>query len=479
MGVRLRRLREERGMTQVALANALGLSPSYLSQIEQNQRPITVSVLLKINSALGLDGQIFANDDEARLLAQLREALAHEAAPDTVSVAEMRELASSMPAVARTLVNMHTRQRQTMQKLEAMSVRLGDDRAGVTTTPMPYEEVRDFFNTRHNHIAELDDIAERMATEYSIEPGNAKSAIEHLLRDRHGVRIARSPIEEATPPRRTFDAETRVLQISRHLAPGQAAFQMATQLGFLELLPLLQRLSSTERELSSETSRSLARTGLANYFAGALILPYTMFLNAAESLRYDIDRLGQRFGVGYETICHRLSTLQRPRARGVPFFFIRVDRAGNISKRQSASQFHFSKVGGTCPLWNIYEAFAQPGRILTQIARMPDGLAYLWIARTVSGEGSGYGTPNKTFAIGLGCDLQHAERLVYSKGLDLRNPEAATPIGMGCKVCEREACAQRAFPFVGRALAVDGDRRSSTPYAPALDIAPRGHVRRL
>jgi predicted transcriptional regulator len=171
-----------------------------------------------------------------------------------------------------------------------------------------------------------------------------------------------------------------------------------------------------------------------------------------------------RFGVGFETICHRLSTMQRPEARGVPFMFIRVDRAGNISKRQSANDFHFSRVGGTCPLWNIYEAFNQPGRILRQIARMPDGRTYLWVARTVGSSSSGYGRPGKTFAIGLGCDIRHASRLVYARGLDLADPAAATPIGAGCKVCEREACPQRAFPLIGRAIKVDENLSSPTPY---------------
>ena len=145
-----------------------------------------------------------------------------------------------------------------------------------------------------------------------------------------------------------------------------------------------------------------------------------VFLAAAEARRYDIELLGYEFGVGFETVCHRLSTLQRQGARGVPFFFIRVDRAGNISKRQSATDFHFSRVGGTCPLWNVYEAFASPGRILTQLARMPDERTYLWIARTVSHARGKYGAPTKTFAVALGCDVRHAERVVYSKGINFK-----------------------------------------------------------
>nr|WP_269325010.1 short-chain fatty acyl-CoA regulator family protein [Chondromyces apiculatus] len=207
--------------------------------------------------------------------------------------------------------------------------------------------------------------------------------------------------------------------------------------------------------------------GLANYFAGALVMPYGQFLESAESLRYDIDLLRQRFGVGFEVTCHRLSTLQRIDARGVPFFFVRVDRAGNISKRQSATDFHFSRVGGTCPLWNVYEAFAQPGRILRQLAQMPDGRTYLWIARTVARGHGGYAAPTKTFAIALGCDARHAGRLVYSQGLDLDDPSAPTPIGAGCKVCERKGCPQRAFPPMGGKIVVDENERRLEPYSAA------------
>ncbi|SCE61762.1 hypothetical protein GA0115253_109744 [Streptomyces sp. Termitarium-T10T-6] len=181
-------------------------------------------------------------------------------------------------------------------------------------------------------------------------------------------------------------------------------------------------------------------------------------------MRYDIERLTDRFGLGYETVCHRLSTLQRPRLRGVPFSFVRVDRAGNMSKRQSATGFHFSRAGGTCPLWNVYEAFAAPGRIHVQIAAMPDGQRYLWTARAVTRHRGGWGEPGKTFAIGLGCEIRHAGRLVYSDGLDLDNASAATPIGMGCRICERLDCPQRAVPPLGQPLAIDENSSTFVPY---------------
>ncbi|QXL83303.1 short-chain fatty acyl-CoA regulator family protein [Comamonas sp. NLF-1-9] len=463
MGVRLRRLRDERGLTQVAMAQLLGLSPSYLNQLEQNQRPLTVSVLLKVHRALGVDVQQFSEDEEERLAAAMREALTDAAAP--VSLPELREVAAQMPELGRALVGLHQRTLQAQAQLEAMALRLGDDRSGVPLArAMPFELVRDFFFEHRNYFDEVDRRAEALANEAGVGTDLLAPWLVRRLQARHGVQVEQAQEGE---DKRAYDPARRLLRLAPDLAAAQQVFQLATQLALIEHAPLLDALTEEPPLPDDGDARRLARIGLANYFAGALLLPYARFLAAAEELRYDIDLLGRRFGVGFETVCHRLSTLQRPGASGVPFFFVRVDRAGNISKRQSATHFHFSRTGGTCPLWNVYEAFAQPGRILTQLARMPDGRAYLWIARTVTSHRGGWGTPARTFSIGLGCDVRHAPRLAYGSGLNLRDPEAPTPIGMGCKVCERTHCPQRAFPYVGRALEVDENRSRFVPYGGA------------
>ncbi|UXC18900.1 short-chain fatty acyl-CoA regulator family protein [Comamonas squillarum] len=463
MGVKLRKLRAERNLSQIALAHALGLSPSYLNQIEQNQRPLTVSVLLKLHRSLGVDIQQFSEDEEARLVAGLREALAD--APEAIALPELQEVATQMPALGAAVVALYRRHLETKERLEALSLQLGDDRAGSSQpAAMPFEVVRDFFFSHQNYFDAVDRAAESLAAQAQAErPGRP---LADWLRERlalaHQVRV--ELVDSAGASKRQFDPASRLLQLSSALGTAQQAFQLATQLALLEIGDTLDSLSQVPTLISDPAARRLARLGLANYFAGALLLPYGPFLQAAEALGYDIDLLGQRFAVGFETVCHRLSTLQRPGSPGVPFFFVRVDRAGNISKRQSATHFHFSRTGGTCPLWNVYEAFGQAGQVLAQVAAMPDGRRYLWIARSVSGGQRGYGAPRKTFSIGLGCDLRHAARLVYAKGIDLQDPELATPIGMGCKVCERDHCPQRAFPYLGKSLAVDENASRLTPY---------------
>jgi predicted transcriptional regulator/transcriptional regulator with XRE-family HTH domain len=436
MGVRLKRLREERQLTQAALAGRLGISLSYLNQLENNQRPLTVPVLLALNAAFGLDVQMFAEDDEARLISDLREALSDPALGETIATAELRELALNMPAVGRVLVGLNQKYRRALEQTAALAARLGEDRqAEATILPStPFEEVRDFFYAQHNYFPVLDEAAETMGARMQLRIGQPMPMLQTYLTQHHGISVVIDAVDDlASGTQRRFDPQTRTIYLSPRLRPGQQAFQLGTQIAMLALDTELRDLVD-KAGLTSNDARGLARIGLANYFASALILPYTQFLEAAEQRRYDIDLLGHQFGVGFETVCHRLSTLQRPGARGIPFFFIRVDRAGNISKRQSATDFHFSRVGGTCPLWNVYEAFASPGRILTQLARMPDERTYLWIARTVSHGRGGYGAPGKSFAVALGCDVRHAERIVYSQGLDTTDQSSATPIGVGCKV---------------------------------------------
>ncbi|MFB2532054.1 short-chain fatty acyl-CoA regulator family protein [Paracoccus sp. p3-h83] len=453
MGVRLRRLREEHAMTQVALARALEISPSYLNQMEKNQRPLTVKVLLRLNAIFGLDVQLFSESEEARLIPELRAALADQGAG--ASMAELRELAANMPGVARTIISMHARLREDAERIDLMNGRI----LGGFGAPAPFEAVRDWFYEQRNYIPSLDEAAEAVGC--GLRPGRMAEGLIDRLAGRHGIRVA---VDDNTSALRQFDAGARVLHLSARLSAGQRAFQIATQIAFLEHGAEIDRLTA-DAGMESDEGRDLLRIGLANYFAGALILPYGAFIAAAEAEHYDIELLARRFGVGFETTCHRLSTLQKPQARGVPFFFIRVDRAGNISKRQSATDFHFSRIGGSCPLWNVYEAFSRPGELLTQVAQMPDGRSYLWVARTVSHGAGGYGAPVKRFAVALGCDLAHADRLVYARGIDLRNPSRATPIGAGCKICDRPACPQRAFPMAGRALRPDPNRSRFTPYS--------------
>jgi predicted transcriptional regulator/transcriptional regulator with XRE-family HTH domain len=462
-GARLRRLRQERGLTQAALAQALELSTSYVNQLENDQRPITVSVLIALTERFDLPPQYFSSDTDARLVADLSDLFTETGAEHATTRTQIEEFVARMPEIGRSLVTVHRRLRDATEELEGYRSRATSETSLPSERPMPFEEVRDFFYDRNNYIGGLDLAAERLFTESGMRPGGLDIQLTELMRDQFGIVVV---IDDDLPEtsKRRYDAATKVLKIARWLLPGQRAFQIATQLALLSQSDLISAIVATDHELSTE-SRGVARVGLANYFAGAFLLPYSEFHQAAEELRYDIDLLGRRFEVGFETVCHRLSTLQRPKKRGVPFIFVRTDKAGNISKRQSATAFHFSRVGGSCPLWVVHDAFAQPGRIARQVAQMPDGRSYFWVAKTTAPEGRGYLGQRKSFAVGLGCDLAYADKLIYSTGVVLDDPTTAVPIGAGCKICNREACAQRAFPYLGGRVVVDENAGSSLPYS--------------
>jgi predicted transcriptional regulator len=373
-----------------------------------------------------------------------------------------------MPAIGQTLVNLHRRLHDTTADLEALHNRANVDTSGMSQQPMPFEEVRDFFYDRKNYIGELDMAAEDLFNENNLRIGGLDGQLAQLLADKLGVTVVIDDGQALDAnSKRLFAPESKTLYVARWLHPGQRAFQLATQIALLTQDRLITGIIAGDDQLSDD-ARGVARIGLANYFAGALLLPYLKFLTAAEGVRYDIDQLARRFEVGFETICHRLSTLQRPNARGVPFIFVRTDSAGNISKRQSATAFHFSRVGGNCPLWVVHRAFSRPGQFLTQVAQMPDERTYFWIARTTTTEPSRYLGPDKSFAIGLGCDVAHAGKLVYSVGIDPTNIESIVPIGAGCKICDRPACPQRAFPYLGHPVYVDPHSSTDLPYPPAI-----------
>lgn len=443
----------------------LDISPSYLNQIEHDVRPLTIAVLLRITKVFGVDATFFASEDDTRLVAELREVTLDRDLDIDVDLPEIADMVAAHPNLARAMVNLHRRYQLTTTQLAAAT----EDRfnagggfsSGSGAITMPHEEVRDYFYERQNYLHELDIVAEDLTIRMRMQRSELARQLSDRLTMVHGVRITqRTDLGESVLHR--YDPETKTLVLNNHLSSGQTVFKMAAELAYLEFGGLIDKLVD-EGKFTSDESTRLARMGLANYFAAAMMLPYTQFHDVAENFRYDVERLSAFYSVSYETIAHRLSTLQRPSMRGVPLSFVRVDRAGNMSKRQSATGFHFSSSGGTCPLWNVYETFANPGKILVQVAQMPDGRNYLWVARTVERRAQRYGQPGKTFAIGLGCELRHAHRLVYSEGLDLSG-EVATPIGAGCRVCERDNCPQRAFPALGRALDIDEHRSTVSPY---------------
>ncbi|WP_424984516.1 helix-turn-helix domain-containing protein [Microbulbifer sp. S227A] len=455
-GAKLREMRTRLGLTQKDFAAKLGVSLPYLNQMENNNRPVSTTVVLALAQEFGMDVTELSTGDSERLVSDMREALADPVFADAMPpMADLRLTASNAPALARAFIDLHRSYRQTQERLASLDEALGREDARTQTSP--WDEVRDFFHYCDNYIDAVDRAAENFAGT-AAAPQDIRAAATAQLTAR-GVVVAFVDMD----PLRQFDAERKILRLSSRATPQTQVFQMLLQLALLTQDKLLEATLDLAR-FQTDAARSIAKIGLANYFAGAALMPYRAFLAAAQDCRHDLERLSLQFGASIEQVAHRLSTMQRPGAKGLPFFFVRVDQAGTITKRHSATRLQFARFGGACPLWNVHQAFETPGRFLRQLAETPDGVGYILLARDVSKPGGSFGAPVRRYAIALGCEVKHADTLVYADGLDVSDTGSFEPIGISCRICERKGCHQRSVPPLERQLTINENERGVLPY---------------
>ncbi|MCP5072141.1 MAG: DUF2083 domain-containing protein [Rhodobacteraceae bacterium] len=457
-GVVLRETRLKLKLTQKDFATKLGVSLPYLNQMENNHRPISTTVILALAQEFGFDVTQLSVGESERMVADMREALADpvfgENQPPT---ADLQLTASNAPALARSFLELHRAYRQNQERLASLDEALGQE--GSAVAPSPWEEVRDFFHYCDNYIDSIDRVAENYAEAAELHgPEPTRSAAEWLAQN-HGITTLFIDAEDL----RSYDAEAATLTLSDRASTATKLFQIAHQTSLIAHDDLLEATLDFANFHTAE-ARSICKIGLANYFAGAATMPYARFLQAAQETRHDLEKLARMFGASIEQVGHRLSTLQRPGLKGIPFFFVRVDQAGTITKRHSATRLQFARFGGACPLWNVHRAFETPGQFLRQLAETPDGLKYFCLACDVSKPGGSFNAPTRRYAIGLGCEVRHAGELVYTDNLDLENAKAFEPIGISCRICERSNCHQRSVPPLEQHLQIDLNRRGLLPY---------------
>ena len=454
-GAKLREQRLKIGHTQKDFAARLGVSLPYLNQMENNNRPVSTTVVLALASEFGMDVTELSSGDTERLTSDMQEVLSDPLfAGDMPALADVRLAASNAPGLARAFIALHQGYRQAHERLASLDEALG--REDARPTPSPWEEVRDFFHYCDNYIDAVDRAAEHFATRAG--PDIRAAAIEALALA--GLTVVFSDMDAL----RMLDRTANAMHISSRAQPETQTFQLLLQVALTQQNALLEATLDLAR-FHSPAARDIAKIGLANYFAGAALLPYRAFQARAQACRHDLEVLAQHFGASIEQITHRLATLQRPGAKGVPFFFVRVDQAGTITKRHSATRLQFARFGGACPLWNVHRAFETPGQFLRQLAETPDGVRYISIARDITKSAGRFGAPTRRFALALGCEVRYASQLVYADGLDLTRDSAFEPIGISCRICTRKNCHQRSVPPLERNLVVDPDRRDVLPYS--------------
>ncbi len=459
VGPRLRQLRREHGQTQADMARALKVSAAYINLLENNQRSLSVQVLMALADAYQVDWRDLVKDESSNRLADLRNAMQDPtfggAAPD---IQELRAAIDHAPRLVDHFLQLYRRHRTALDKIMRQGERMPED----LLASSPEAIIHDFFRTHRNHFADLESAAEALRAEEPCEADDVYPMLKARLFRRHGIRVSIRPVEEMGEALRVYDRGASVVQLSEAFDHSNRVFQLAHVLCLVELAGLLEDLTAGSG-ITSETGLARCQVELANYFAAAVLMPYQPLLATAESTRYDVDRIAAAFGVSFEQVCHRLTTLQRDGASGVPFFFLRVDKAGNVTKRFNSTSFNLAEYGGSCPVWNIHTSFRTPGVIVPQFVELPDGQRFFTVSRTTDRPVFSRETQDRRLALALGCELRHADRIGYATSFN-RDDQAFSPIGINCHVCPRQSCSQRAHQPLFIELPIDTTRRGNTRY---------------
>ncbi|KAB7647631.1 helix-turn-helix domain-containing protein [Polymorphobacter fuscus] len=462
MGPRLKRLRRELGLTQANMATDLDISPSYVALLERNQRPLTADLLLRLARTYRLDMAALATDSHDDNIARLHGVLKDPMFADIdVPALETSDVVTGFPGITEAFLRLHTAYREEHLALADSRAESrgpeGQDASDASASD-PVAEARRFLAARRNNFPAIDGAADALATTVA-EAGSLAA----YLKARHKLRIRRLPRDVMGGALRRFDRHRDEVLLDDTLDNASQTFQLALQLAWLELRAEIDAPLKTAG-FRSESGERLTQKALASYAAAAVMMPYAGFARAAEKRRYDVEALGRQFGASFEQVAHRLTTLQKPGDSQVPFFFIRIDPAGNVSKRLDGAGFPFARHGGACPLWAVHQAFRRPREIITQWIELPDGQRFFSIARSVTAGGGAWGSPRVERAIALGCSAEHAGRLVYTQDPASPGPETATPIGVTCHLCHRTRCMARSAPPIGRTVLPDDFRRASAPF---------------
>ncbi|MHA6723141.1 helix-turn-helix domain-containing protein [Sphingomonas sp. RS2018] len=450
LGPRLRMLRRELGLNQAQMADELGVSPSYLNHLERNQRPLTAQMLLRLAQTYDLDVRSFVAGASEATATDLHEIFADALVHDIgVPRQEILEVAENYPGVAEGLRRLY----RAIGDLRQVPDRIESAGSGGARLASPLAWLRDWLEAKRNHFADIDAAAEELSASLGTGPEALREGMVRHLADEHHISVRVVAADVLAGGLRHYDYHRRRLMLSERLNPASRAFGIAVQLALVALAEPIGAALDAAAPPDAE-ARRLAHQALANHAAAALLMPYAAFHAAAVQSRYDMELLCDRFGVSYEQAAHRLTTLDRPSARGVPLFLLKIDAAGNVAKRYAPDQLPLARYGGGCPRWRVHRAASHPGETVVDRAEMPDGSRYFSWSRTVPSRSGG-----APMTLVLGCAASAADAIGLSAAVS-----EVTPIGPACHLCERPACPDRALPPITRALAIDPHHRGVAPY---------------
>jgi predicted transcriptional regulator len=443
------------------MARRLGISAAYVNLLESNQRSLSVQVLVAITEEYGVDWRDLVSDRTENRIPDLRAAMRDPVfGGEPPDLQELRAAADHAPRVVDRFLQLYQSHRTMADRINRLSGRGQiDDLLSIS----PETAIHDFFRNHANHFEELEGAAETTRRRIPGEADDMYALLKRHLRMEHGVTARTASVSEMPDTLRLFRREEGEVLLSEALDHPNRVFQLAHVLGLLECSDIVERYVASS-DLTDEDGRARLAVELTNYFAAALLLPYDQVYALAEESKYDIDRIAAAFCVSVEQVCHRLTTLQRDGRRGVPFFFLRLDRAGNITKRFNATPFVLAEQGGSCPAWDIHGAFRTPGVIIPQFVELPEGEQFFTLCRTTDRPVFSRQTQDRRLVVVLGCERAQAHRVGYAGQFNLSDHALFVPIGINCHLCPRQACSQRAHQPLNVRLRIDADRRGRTRY---------------
>lgn len=460
VGPQLRQLRRAHKQTQAEMAKALGVSPAYVNLLENNQRSLSVQMLMALSDSYQIDWRELVKDPSSNALAELRSVLQDPIFENVPDLQELRAAVDHAPGLVEKFLQIYRTHRMTLDKM----LRQGRERMPEDLlTSSPEAIIHDFFRDHKNHFPELELAAEKLRAEQPCGPDDVYPMLKARLSERHGVSVEIKPSDDMSEALRIFDRATATVYLSEALDHPNRTFQLAHVICLLELPDTLKNLVAGSG-IASPTGLARCQVELANYFAAAVVMPYADILSAAQTTKYDVDRIAAAFSVSFEQVCHRLTTLQRKGAAGVPLFFLRVDKAGNVTKRFNSTTFNLAEFGGACPVWNIHTSFRTPGVVLPQFVELPEGERFFTISRTSDRPVFSWESQDRRLAVALGCEFRFVDQIGYASAFNLGSDHLFSPIGINCHLCPRQACSQRAHQPLFVELPISPDRRGNTRY---------------
>ena len=464
IGPKIKAFRRQLGLQANKFSERLGISPSYLNLIEAGKRKIDGNLLIKISKELRIDLSDLTSKKDLNLENDISDLLDDQLFEDLdILGPEVKDLVSSNPKIAKALIklgdNYKQKDHEIVNKVENISGKIIDNRK----TSFPGEVISDFLQENKNYFPKLEEFANNIFKKVQKNNRTRYIALCDFLKKEFSITVKDIIPEETKPFSKVYNKKNKELLLSDYNSLETKKLHAAAQIAQEGAIDIIEDYLSKFKFPSNESKR-LTQIALLNYCGAAILMPYNLFHSECKKLKYDLQLLQNTFATSFEQVAHRVTCLQDPKLPGIPFHFLRVDMAGNISKRFSLSGIEIPRYGGACPRWNVYSAFTRPGVIQAAVSKMTNGEKYVCIAKTVEKGVGRYGQSKSILSIGLGCEAKYAKEFVYTENLDISDKKTEIPIGVSCRTCDRLDCSQRAFPPLHKKFDVDINTRGVSVY---------------